>query len=123
MAYANQGRFEEAVREHERALELSGGLGAMRASLAWSLARAGREKDARKALKSPLFSPIGAVSAYQRVAALVALDDLEAALADLEKAAETHDPWVVWMKVDPMLAPLREHPRYAKVLARVFGES
>src|SRR6185369_8556805 len=36
MAYANQERHEEAVAEHRRALELSGGVGAMRASLAWS---------------------------------------------------------------------------------------
>ena len=122
MAYANQGRFEEAVREHQRALEMSGGIGAMRASLAWSLARAGRHDEARATLAGGEGSLLGAVSAYQKVAVDVALGDHEAALADLEKAADAHDPWVVWLKVDPMLVPLHPSPRFQAVLKRVFGE-
>jgi DNA-binding winged helix-turn-helix (wHTH) protein/Tfp pilus assembly protein PilF len=122
MAYANQGRYEDAVREHHRAVELAGGAGAMRAALAWSLARAGRAEEARAALESRGDSPIGGISPYQRVAALVALGDEEAALAQLEAAADGHDPWVVWLKVDPMLAPLQAHPRFEAVRARVFGK-
>ena len=121
MAYANQGRFEEAVREHRRALEMSGGLGAMRASLAWSLARAGLADEARATLAAGDTVMMGAVSPYQRVAVEVALGDLDAALSSLERAAEAHDPWVVWLKVDPMLGPLPETPRFKAVLERVFG--
>jgi DNA-binding winged helix-turn-helix (wHTH) protein/Flp pilus assembly protein TadD len=121
MAYANQGRHGDAVREHEQALTLSGGMGVMRAALAWSLARAGRPQEARAALEAKSASPIGAISPYSRIAALVALGEEEAALKQLERAAEARDPWIVWMKVDPMLAPLRAHPRFAAVLARVFG--
>ena len=123
MAYANQGRFEEAIREHERALELSGGVGAMRASLAWSLARAGRAADARAALEAGGDSLLGAVSPYQRVAAEVALGDHAAALGSLERALEARDPWVVWVKVDPMLAPLHADARFQAVLARVFEKT
>jgi DNA-binding winged helix-turn-helix (wHTH) protein/tetratricopeptide (TPR) repeat protein len=121
MALANQGRFDEAVREHERALELAGGVGAMRAALAWSLARAGRASDARAALAAGNGTLIGGASPYQKVAALVALGEDEAALTELEKAADAHDPWVVWLKVDPMLGNLPAHPRFKAVLARVFG--
>ena len=83
MAYANQGRFEDAVREHRRALELAGGAGAMRAALAWSLARAGQGGEARAILKAASDSPIGGLTPYQHVAVLVALGEEEAALAQL----------------------------------------
>jgi DNA-binding winged helix-turn-helix (wHTH) protein/Tfp pilus assembly protein PilF len=122
MAYANQGRFGDAVREHERALELSGGVGAMRSSLAWSLARAGRHDEARAMLDAGA-ALIGAVSPYQRVAVYVALGDHDAALGAVEQAADTHDPWVVWLKVDPMITALHEQPRFKAVLERVFGPS
>jgi DNA-binding winged helix-turn-helix (wHTH) protein/tetratricopeptide (TPR) repeat protein len=122
MAYANQERHEEAVAEHRRALELSGGVGAMRASLAWSLARAGRAEEARATVSGGEGSLMEAVSHYQRVAVEVALGDLEAALTSLERAAEARDPWVVWVKVDPMLTPLHGHPRFQAVLDRVFSK-
>jgi DNA-binding winged helix-turn-helix (wHTH) protein/tetratricopeptide (TPR) repeat protein len=122
MAYANLGRYDDALREHERAVDLSGGIGTLRASVARTLAQAGRTAEARAVLDARPSSPLGAISPYARVSALVALGDEKQALTDLERAAKNGDPWIVWMKVDPMLAPLRTQPRFAAVLRSVFGE-
>lgn len=121
MAYANLGRFDEAICEHERAVELSGGIGTLRASVARTLAQVGRKEEARAVLAARPASPIGTISPYARVSVLVALGDENGALGALERAAKQHDPWIIWMKVDPMLAPLRGHPRFEAVLRQVHG--
>ena len=60
------------------------------------------------------------VSPYQRGLVLAALGEREAALARLEQAWETHDPWLAVLAVDPGLASLRGEPAFSRLLARVF---
>jgi DNA-binding winged helix-turn-helix (wHTH) protein/tetratricopeptide (TPR) repeat protein len=122
LAYERLGRFEEALPEHVKAVELSGGLGALRASVARTLAQMGREKEARAELAAKPAARLGTISSYSRVSPLVSLGDEADALKELERAAKERDPWIVWMNVDPLLAPLRAHARFEKVRERVFGK-
>lgn len=119
LALQHLGRHAEAVREHQRAVALSDDSVLMKAALARSLALAGRrEEAAAMALELdglPYFSP------YQRSTVSLALGDRERALADLERAREEQDPWLVWLAADPMLDGLRGEERFEAVRRRVFG--
>ncbi len=54
------------------------------------------------------------------IAAIYAgLGDNDQAFACLEKAYEQHDAKLVYLKVEPLLDPLRSDPRFAGLLRRV----
>src|SRR6185503_9731203 len=95
-----RGRHEDAVQEHETAQRLAGDVPLVKPVLARSLALAGRRRDARALLKEEAGTH---ASAYQRATVHVALEEPDRALACLERAGEERDPWMVWVKVDPML--------------------
>jgi serine/threonine-protein kinase len=120
MALQHLGRYPEAVAEHQRAVELSGGSDLMKAVLARSLALSGRREEGAAIAAAldalPYFSP------YQRSTISLAMGDRERALADLERAREEQDPWLVWLAADPPLAALHGDPRFEAVRREVFGE-
>lgn len=45
------------------------------------------------------------------------LGEIDAAFTYLDQAVAVHDPWLPQITVDPLAAPLRSDPRYARVLA------
>ena len=49
--------------------------------------------------------------------ALVALDDPEAAIVELRRAAETRCPWFFPTLADPRLKPLHGHPEFVALEA------
>ena len=116
------GRHREAVAEHRKALKLSGGSVLMKAVLARSLALAGRPAEARKILKElERANRETRAGSYPIATVRLPLGDADGALAALEAATEERDPWLVWLKVDPMLDALRGHRRYESLVRRVFG--
>ncbi len=117
LAWEHQGKMREAVVAHERARELSEDSPLMQAVVARTLAAAGRRREAR-ALLARL--PSGGAGAYQRATLLVALGEHERALEALREAADARDPWMVLLKVDPQLRPLRRRKAFAELLVRVF---
>jgi TolB-like protein/Flp pilus assembly protein TadD len=119
LAYEHAGRMEESAAALRRALELAGGNPMLRAVLARAEALAGRRDEARRILDA-LGRDGGRASDYPRAAAELALDDRAAALALLERAADAREPWMVMVKVDPMLSALRGDPRFEALVARVF---
>lgn len=122
LAYEHAGRMDEAAAAIRRSAELADDIPLLRAVLARAEALAGRPDEARRILAALEGDPSGArPSDYQRAAAEVALGDPDAALGRLERAAEAREPWMVWIKVDPMLASLRGYPRFEALVARVFG--
>jgi DNA-binding winged helix-turn-helix (wHTH) protein/Tfp pilus assembly protein PilF len=123
LALSELGRHQDAVAAHRAALDRGEGAPMFQAVLARTLARAGRAEEA-----AGLLEPLAAaeaeglpVSAYQLATVRIALGETGAALDALERASEARDPWLVWLKVDPMLQPVRHDPRFRKLLARVFG--
>jgi DNA-binding winged helix-turn-helix (wHTH) protein/tetratricopeptide (TPR) repeat protein len=119
LALQSQGRHDEALAEHREAVRLAPDATLLQPVLARSLALAGRAAEARATLeKAEKAAPH--LSSYQQATVHVALGRTARALDALERAGEERDPWLVWLKVDPMLEPLRDHPRMRRLLARVF---
>lgn len=122
LAFQHQGRHRQAVTEHRKALKLSGGSILMKPVLARSLALAGRPAEAGRILKElERANRETRAGSYPIATVRLALGDAEGALAALEAATEERDPWLVWLKVDPMLDALRGHRRFDSLLRRVFG--
>lgn len=122
LALQHQGRHREAVAEQRKALKLSGGSVLMKPVLARSLALAGRPAEARKILKElERANRETRAGSYPIATVRLPLGDAEGALAALEAATEERDPWLVWLKVDPMLDELRGHRRFDSLVRRVFG--
>jgi DNA-binding winged helix-turn-helix (wHTH) protein/tetratricopeptide (TPR) repeat protein len=119
LALQSQGRYDEALAEHREAVRLAPDATLLQPVLARSLALAGRAPEARATLGAAVEAAPN-LSAYQQATVHVALRRSARALDLLEKAGEERDPWLVWLKVDPMLEPLRSDPRFRRLLARVF---
>jgi tetratricopeptide (TPR) repeat protein len=113
-------RYDEAVEHHRTAARLAGEAPLVKPVLARSLALAGRRKEAKALIKDQEGMHL---SSYQRATVHLALDDPDRALQCLEHASEERDPWMVWVNVDPMLAPIRRNPRLKALQRRVSSDA
>ena len=123
LAYEHAGRMDEAAEAIRRAAELAEDNPMVTAVLARAEALAGRRDEARRilaALESD--APLGRPSDYQRATAELALGEREEALRRLESAAVAREPWMVWLRVDPMLRALAGDPRFESLVTRLFAE-
>jgi hypothetical protein len=50
----------------------------------------------------------------------VGLGEHETAIDLLEESVAVSDPWIVWLRVEPQLDPLRRHSRFIGLLDRTF---
>ena len=118
--YAANKQFDEAVAAAEKAVDVSqrtpGALGML--GLAYGLA--GRKAEATKILnellnlnKTRYVTPAAFVNVY------VGLGDKEQAFIWLEKAYQERSNYVAYLKVFPLLDPLRSEPRFADLVKRV----
>ena len=119
LALQQLGHHQEAIESHRKALELADEAPLLRPVLARSLALAGDREGARVLLEPAEGTAF--TSPYQRATVELALDEKTRALSSLEQACEERDPWVVLLKCDRLLAPLRGEPQYEALVARVFG--
>jgi tetratricopeptide (TPR) repeat protein len=120
LAYEQKQMYAEAIAEHEKAVALSGASVLMRANLGRAYALAGRTADARKVLRGLVaLSDSEPVSAYRIATLHASLGDAEATIEWLGRAAKARDHWMVWLKVDPMLEPVRDHKRFRGLLSAV----
>jgi DNA-binding winged helix-turn-helix (wHTH) protein/tetratricopeptide (TPR) repeat protein len=118
-AYEEQGAYDAALAEMELASSLDPHPSWRLAGLARVHALAGRRAEACRLL-AELLAPGGEVASPTCVAEVYsALGDHEQALNWLERAIEARDALVVYSGVSSRLAPLREHPRFGPMLARL----
>jgi tetratricopeptide (TPR) repeat protein len=118
--YAANGQFNEAIAASERAAALSGRAPGALGFLGLAYGLAGRETEANKVLKELLelerrryVSPPALANVY------IGLGNKDQAFFWLEKAYQERSNYMVWLKVYPLLDPLRSDPRFHDLLRRI----
>ena len=90
------------------------------AALALCYARSGRIEEARAILAQLLEPPAGAYAqSYFPALVHIGLGDQEKAIDFLERAVEERVAALVWLGVRPVHDPLRDHPRFKRLLHRL----
>jgi TolB-like protein/DNA-binding winged helix-turn-helix (wHTH) protein/Tfp pilus assembly protein PilF len=112
--------YPEAVTELRKAVELSNGAPRDVAALGHAYAVSGQRSEARKALGTlEHLATQRYVSSYARALIYTGLGENELALAWLERAFQERSSWMVKLKVDLRLDPLRKNARFTDLMLRV----
>jgi tetratricopeptide (TPR) repeat protein len=120
LAYAQKGRYPEALAAIEKAREKSPGDVELLAFLGVVRAKAGQAPEARAVLDQlKELSQRQYVSAYYSAIIHAALGQKENAFADLEQAFQENACALVSLAIDPNLDPLRKDPRFDKLVKRL----
>jgi TolB-like protein/DNA-binding winged helix-turn-helix (wHTH) protein/Tfp pilus assembly protein PilF len=117
----SRGRHAEAISVLEKALSYAPKDAELLGARAHALARIGRRAEALKVVsdlderhaKDEIMPPFG------RIWACGGLGDHDRAFAHLQEAYEEGRDRMVWLKVDPLLAPLRTDPRFHSLVKRM----
>lgn len=119
-AYLAQGSSQQAIEACQKAARLSENAPARTVGLGEAYARGGRKAEAKEVLQQmrdrarrAYVSPVFVSRLY------LASGDHKQALAQLEQAYRDHDPYVVWLKVEPAFDPLRTEAGFQDLLGRV----
>jgi len=118
--YVAKGQFEEAIVAAQKAVDLSqrapGALGML--GLAYGLG--GHEAEAKKVLNELLkLSEARYVTPAALVNVYIGLGDKEQAFVWLEKAYQERSNYLAFLKVFPIVDPLRSDPRFDELTRRV----
>jgi TolB-like protein/DNA-binding winged helix-turn-helix (wHTH) protein/Flp pilus assembly protein TadD len=112
--------YPEALAELQKALELSGGAPRDVAALGHAYAVSGYRAEARQALqKLEELAKRRYVSSYERVLICAGLGENDRALEWLERAFQERSTWMITLRVDPRLDPLRGYARFVDLVRRV----
>lgn len=116
-ACAGQSNWQDAINAFATILPITDRDAGDLMSLAYAYASEGRRTDVLPMLEeAKQKTTLMYVPLYRIAATYLAMGDRKQALEWLEKAA-TEDPgWVVWIKVDPAMDPLRSDPRFQKLV-------
>lgn len=112
LAFDQLGEFERAGAAHRAAVLHSGSSPTMESNLARSLALSGKRAEA-EAIAARLAA--GGLAPYRLATIEVALGQKAQAIASLERAFAIKDPWLVVLKVDPMLDAIRKDKRVQSI--------
>ena len=113
-------RYDEAIVELQKAVELSGGGAAQLGALGYAYALANRRAEALEIVeKLKERSREHYVPPAMVAVVFSGLGDKDQAMTWLEKAIEERDPWLTGLKVDPMFDSLRSDPRFLDLMHRV----
>ena len=116
-----RGQLREAMAEYEKAAEITDDPHVM-GMLAQGYAKIGQRDKALNLLsKLEQLSTHRHVGLFTFALAHMAVGDNEKAIDDLEQAYREHDPNIVDIKVEPLFDPLRGHPRFERLVAKVLG--
>ena len=118
--YRNAGRYELAITAGEKAVNLSGGSPLMRAALAHTYGKSGREKEALQVLDDLTELARHIYVAPHFMAGIhIGLGESDRAIEYLEKSYEEHSHWLIYLHLDPSMDNLRKNPRFQDLLSRV----
>lgn len=120
MVLADLGRYDEAIAELDKHIDQDGRRSVMLGVLGNILARAGRVERAT-ALLVELRRRLaeGLATSADPAYILAALGNLDEAMELFEAACEQRAGLAVYFKVEPLLDPVRTHPRFPAMLRRL----
>jgi len=120
MTLGLQDKWREAERILREALPLPGAGAYTKATLGWVLARAGKKGEAERLLQE--LETVARESYVSPVAFAIChlgLGNLDRTLDWAERAYDEKRGWLVYFKVNPMLDPLRNEPRFRSLLQKM----
>ena len=118
--YIHQGQFAKGIEELKLASQ--GGDAGSLAALAYAYAMAGDKTELKDTLERFQHHPARAHVAYRLAAVYVALGDKDRALSLLEKDYRQRSSWLDRLKVDPVMDPLRQEPRFKQLMRKMNFE-
>jgi tetratricopeptide (TPR) repeat protein len=120
LLYRITGRYELAITAGEKGVHLSGGGPLMRAALAQTYAKSGREKDARQMLgELTELAKHKYVAPYFLAGIYIGLGENDRAVESLEESWQERSHWLIYLHLDPSMDDVRSHPRFQDLLTRV----
>ena len=119
--YVKRGMYDQSIAVLEKALTYTPKEAFLLGALAHAYARAGRREEAlklvaelaRREARAEILPPFAMIWAY------AGLEEREEAFARLEKAHDERRGRIVWLKIDPRLAPLHNDPRFHDLVRRM----
>ena len=123
LVHALEGDAEQAVRLLRDASTMQGAGTYTRATLGYALARSGRTTEARELLAGLRHSAeSGYVSPVAFSTLLLGLGEIEEAVDWAERAWHDRRGWLAYARVNPLMDPMRGHPRFEALVERMrFG--
>jgi len=117
---ALQGELAEAERMLRDAMTLPAAGAYTKATLGWVRARAGKRAEAEALLHElEAAEQEGYVSSVAFAIVHIGLNNIDQALDWAERAYEERRGWLAYLKVNPMLDPLRGSPRFEALVRRM----
>jgi serine/threonine protein kinase/tetratricopeptide (TPR) repeat protein len=117
--YLQKGQTREAIAELQKAADL-GGFPQSIAPLGHAQAKAGNRAEALKILAElKAWNKPGLVAPYDLATVYFGLGDKEQGYALLDKAVEARNWWMLFIKVEPWMDPLRSDPRYQAIVRKM----
>jgi len=118
-ALGQEQRYERAITELNKAIEVWGRNVMALCELAYDYAASGRKTEAQtiltelkmRAAKGDFVDP------YPLSFILVALGEKDAALSSLEEAYKIHSTWMPWLLVEPKFEQLRSEYRFQRLVS------
>ena len=115
-----QGSREEGLAELKQAADQKNNNAGAILGLAYGYALDGRRADALSLIDQVAASHTdGTIPAYRRAAVYVALGDKTKAIADLWNEYRARGNWIIQLKVDPVMDPLRKDAGFLKLLRQM----
>ena len=117
------GNLGEALREYRTACTMLPGLSWLRALEGACLSKSGRKSEAKAVLQEiEKIRETEYIDAYYMALLYAAVGRRDRAFAELERAVEENSITLCLLGVDPKMDILREDPRFARFLERVFEQ-
>ena len=120
ISYLQKGDFEQAIKELQKAVKLSGGSPEYLADLGYGYARAGEKSEALKILDElQEQSKHKYVPQYEMALIYTGLGQKDEAFVYLEKAYDARSGSLFLLKVDPRIDSLRSDRKFLSLLERM----
>jgi TolB-like protein/DNA-binding winged helix-turn-helix (wHTH) protein/Flp pilus assembly protein TadD len=120
LTLVERGRYEDAIGEARKGIELSQGSPLMLGALGYAYAKAGKKDEARKILRELReLSRTRYVSPFDAAVIYAGLGEKDKAFFSLEKSYQDRAGQLVWLSLYPALDNLRSDARFDQLTRRI----